>query len=211
MKCSLLDIGGGGGGLAKCCLEQIPDSEICIVDPSLKQLYKQRLKGVKLVQGKLPDDLNVDATYNFVAIREVLHHIVGSSIRQSKEMVKRSLLRAKERMEDEGFLFVNEIYYESPFIQSLSRTLIFYLLKVQNRLGIKVPSQFFLEGLEVCFYTRDELRSFFDECDLEIVDYHHFRFRNNIYSHVLLLKGWGYHSYVLKKNRDDHWREETEE
>lgn len=195
---SILDIGGGGGAFAKYCRSVFPDADICIVDPSRELLQKHNVHGIKRVVGSLPDDLNVDSAYHYIAMKVVLHHVVGSSIRESKELVKRSIMAAKSKLDDGGYVFIREIYYESYLIPTLTRTMIFYLLRLQNKLKFKIPHDDFLYGLEVCFYTREEIESLIKECDLEIVEHLNDEVCPGLGGRAMLLKKRGTTSYILR-------------
>ncbi|WP_298667555.1 methyltransferase domain-containing protein [uncultured Methanofollis sp.] len=195
---SLLDIGGGGGAFAKYCKSIFPDADICVVDPSKELLQKQNAHGIKRVVGSLPDDINVASAYHYIAMKVVLHHVVGTSIRESKDLVKKSILAAKSKLDDGGYVFIREIYYESYLIPTFTRTIIFYLLRLQNRLKLKIPHDDFISGLEVCFYTRDEIESMIRECNLEIVESLHDEYDPGAGGRVMLLKRRGTASYILR-------------
>jgi SAM-dependent methyltransferase len=197
-KRSILDIGGGGGAFAKYCKSIFPDADVCIVDPSKELLQKQNIRGIKCVVGSLPDNLNVDSAYRYVAMKVVLHHVVGSSIRESKDLVRRSIQAAKSKLDEKGYIFIRELYYESYLIPTLTRTMIFYLLRFQNRLKFKIPHDDFLAGLEVCFYTRKEIESLIRECNLEIVESLHDEYDPGAGGRVMLLKKRGTASYILR-------------
>jgi hypothetical protein len=197
-KRSILDIGGGGGAFAKYCKSIFPDAEVCIVDPSKELLQKQNIRGIKRIVGSLPDNLNVDSAYRYIAMKVVLHHVVGPSIRESKELVKRSIMAAKLKLDDGGYIFIRELYYESYLIPTLTRTMIFYLLKLQNTLKFKIPHDDFLSGLEVCFYTREEIESLIKDCNFEIVEHRDDEYSSGIWGKLMLLKKRGTASYILK-------------
>jgi len=76
--------------------------------------------------------------------------------------------------------------------------MLFYVLKLQNLLGIKIPSKDFKLGLNVCFYTRHELREIFKDLEFEVVDYYEDNWKNNKFKKILLLKNWGRMCFVLQ-------------
>lgn len=198
-KSSMVDIGGGGGAFTKLCQDHIQNLNISIVDPSIELLHKQNIEGVKLIVGRLPDELNVSGLFDFIHIKEVLHHITGKSIKDSKKMVKKSLISVQKILKNDGYLLIHEEFDESWIIPTLTRSLIFYILKIQNKLHIKIPSKHFKLGLETCFYTRHEIELLLNEVDLTIVDYYEERWKNNLYKKLLFLKDWGRMCFVIKK------------
>lgn len=208
-KCNLLDVGGGGGCFTKLCQENFEDTNLCIVDPSKSLLQKQDLKNIELVVGKLPNDINIEEKYDYIHIKEVLHHVTGSSPKKSKNLVALSLNNLKENnLNKNGFIFIHELFYESHLFPTFTRTLIFYLLKIQNQLHIKIPVKEFLMGLDVCFYTRDELESLFKEHGFQIVDFHEEYWANSKAKKLMLLKDWGRMCFVIQNINEELEKED---
>jgi ubiquinone/menaquinone biosynthesis C-methylase UbiE len=197
-KCNLLDIGGGGGCFTKICKEYFQETNLCIVDPSKSLLQKQELNGIKLVIGKLPDELNINDKFDYIHIKEVLHHITGSSITESKKLLRRSLINSQSHLNNNGYLLIHELFYESYIAPTFTRTLIFYLLKLQNFLGIRIPAKEFIVGLDVCFYTRNELKKTFEDLGFETVDYYEEDFGRHKFKKLLLVKDWGRMCFILR-------------
>ncbi len=196
---NLLDIGGGSGTFAKLIANGCPDIDVTVLDPSEKLLSKIDDTRIRKVKGELPNRIPLDSKFDYVHVKEVFHHITGSSIKSSKELLRKSLVTVKEYLNDDGFLLVHELFLESYLISSLSRALIFYLLTLQNKLRIKIPVREFLMDLEVCFYTRSEFKSILDDCGFKIVGYHEEDWADNLRKRVLLLKNWGRMLFVLEK------------
>jgi 2-polyprenyl-3-methyl-5-hydroxy-6-metoxy-1,4-benzoquinol methylase len=193
----LMDVGGGCGIFSSGVLDRFPSMDITLVDPSEKLLAKAD-KRVHKVNGTLPNSLNVNGKFDYIHMHSVIHHLVGDSIKDSKNILKDSLLALRELLTDGGYLFLVDIFYDSYVLPSLTRTAIFYMLKAQKQLGIKIPHRAFLEGLEVCFYTRDELRSILEDSGYEIIAYREYPYRDSITRKALLLKGWGDMLYIAR-------------
>ena len=204
-KCNLLDIGGGGGCFTKMCKERFQETNLCIVDPSRSLLNKQRLDGVKLVIGKLPNELNITEKFDYIHIKEVLHHITGASIAESKKLLVDSLLNSLSLLNKDGTLLIHELFYESYLIPTFTRTMIFYVLKLQNLLRIKIPVKEFMQGLDVCFYTRSELKKTFNDLGFEIVDYYEEDWGNSKLTKMMLLNNWGRMCFVLQLPNDEQY------
>jgi len=204
-KCNLLYIGGGGGCFTKTCKDHFQETNLCIVDSSKSLLNKQKSNGIKLVVGKLPDELNIDEKFECIHIKEVLHRVTGSSIVNSKKIVSESLINAQFYLNNDGYILVHELFYESYLIPTFTRTMIFYLLKIQNLLKIKIPNKHFLMNLDVCFYTRRELREIFKSLDFNVIDYYEEEWENSKYSKVGLIRHWGRMCFVLQRqtNKND--------
>lgn len=203
-KIHLLDVGGGSGVFACLVKKEYPKSDVVIIDPSTDLLNKIPNSEIKKIQGSLPDQLNIhdDSKFNIIHIKEVLHHITNKSINESQLCVIKSLNELKNHSEHEGYLLIHEIYYESPLYSTLSRTIIFYLLRLQNQLHIKWPSKEFLSGLQVCFYTRREIKDIVNKCGFEIVNIYEYPWGKTFKKYPLFIKDWG-RILIIAKNRDN--------
>lgn len=195
----LVDIGGGSGTFARAVKDNCLDIGVTVIDPSKKLLNESKDERIKKIYGKLPDQIVLDSHFDYVHVKEVFHHIVGSSIGESKELLIESLFAINKVMKNDGFLLIHELFYESYLIPTLSRTLIFYLLTLQNKLKIKVPAKEFLMDLKVCFYTRSEFKSILNDCGFEIIDFYEENWSNNFKKRALFLRNWGRMLFISKK------------
>lgn len=124
---SLLDVGGGAGGFAQAVVDYCPNVKVTVIDPSQELLSYISDKRIMIICGALPD-YKLENKYNYIHIKEVLHHITGNSIKESKDKVIKTLESCYDALETDGYLFLNEDYYEG-WISYLPRTVIFYLLR----------------------------------------------------------------------------------
>lgn len=196
---NLVDIGGGVGTFARLVKDNCPDINVTVVDPSRKLLNKINDERIKKIYGKLPNQIFLDSSFDYIYVKEVFHHIVGSSINKSKKLFKKSLFTIREFLKDDGFLLIHELFYESYLIPTLSRILIFCLFTLQNSLKIKVPAKEFLMGLKVCFYTRSEFKSILNGCGFKIIDFYEEFWSNNLKKKALFLRNWGRMLFIVKK------------
>ena len=190
-KFRILDIGGGNGNFSKLLIQNCPDASITILDPSEMLLNKINNPKINKVIGKLPDNISLNSKFDFIHIKEVLHHITGNTVFESKSLVKKSLNILKTLLNDGGILLIHELYYEGFLIPEFPNYLIFYLLKFQNTANVKIPIKEFILGLYIYFYTREELKTMLNECGFQIIDYKVEKFSNNIQKKFMLLKDWG--------------------
>ncbi len=202
---NLLDIGGGSGKFASLTKNNIPDMDVTVVDPCQPLLNMIKNPQIKVVCGELPQSLNLDncGSFKFIHIKEVLHHIVGATIKDSKELCKTSLMKVNEMLDEDGYLLIHEIFYEGH-ITSLPRTLIFYLCEFQRKTKIKIPGDEFLEGLSVCFYARSEFRSMLNDCGFEIVQYNESNWKKSYKTTLLGIKRYGRMIFILKKRASNN-------
>ncbi len=198
-KRRVVDIGGGSGLFASALISQNPALDISIIDPSEELLRKVAVSGIKKIIGSLPNEIDTSSTYDFVHIKEVLHHIPGSTIAECKHNVADSLKTLNRIMDDEGYLLIHDLYYESLIYPELTRDLIYHLLHVQDKVGIRLPSPELLLGLEVCFFTRSELKQMITDSGFIIEEYHEYPWTWHTKAKLMMIRNWGRMLFVCRK------------
>lgn len=199
----LLDIGGGSGTFAKLVKDNCPDIDVTIVDQSEKILSKVNDERIKMVYGKLPRQISLNSGFDYICVKDLFHHVVGASINESKELLRESLFNIKGLLNKDGYLLIHEIFYESYLIPTMSRTLIFYLLALQNKCGFKIPAKEFLMDLMVCFYTRSEFKSILNECGFKIIGTHEEYWSSTFKKRALFLRDWGRMLFIVVAQEGD--------
>ena len=197
----LVDIGGGSGLFAALVKDACPDIQVSVVDPSIELMKGIPRQDIAKVQGWLPSGLNVTGPFDFVHVKEVLHHVTGRSVAESKSLAMESLVATKRILDPKGYFLVHELYYESYLHPKLTRTMIFYVLRVQNRLKIRIPGKHFLRDLRVCFYTREEFTELLKNAGFEVVVAKEEEWQNNSSKKLLLLRNWGRMLLVCRGRR----------
>jgi hypothetical protein len=198
---SLLDVGGGSGIFSTLVKNMDPSIDVTIVDPSQILLNKVPDIGIKKTRGSLPDNLNLepDLVFGYIHLREVIHHIVGHTEKDSKDLAVKSLMILRNHLDDNGYIMIHELFYEGYIIPSISRSIIFHLLNFQNNIGIKVPSREFLNGLQVCFYARNEFNLLLASCGYRLVDQKIDFWESHWKKRALMIKKWGTMILIAKK------------
>lgn len=196
---TLLDIGGGGGVFAKLVVDNCINIKVSVVDPSRKLLDNIHEDSIEKVVGMLPNQLSINEKFDYIHVKEVFHHVTGSSIRESKSLLKESLQTIKKLLNDDGYLLIHELFYESPIHQTFSSSIIYYLCKIQNKIGIKIPMKEFLLGLDVYFYTRKEFIKILNDMGFEIVNYYEVEWKKSHMMKLIGLKNWGRMVFVCRK------------
>jgi SAM-dependent methyltransferase len=201
---TLLDIGGGSGTFAGLVKQHLLDVEVTIVDPSQALLDKIGNQTIEKINGKLPNNLNLTTGREFdvIHVKEVIHHVVGNSVSASRELLTESLHTIASHLVDNGHLMIHEVYYESFISPPFTRNSIFYLLRLQNSLRVRLPIYGFLKDLQVCFYTRHELLEELTKNGFCILEHREVPFASNFTKKVGLLKKWGRVMIIAKKVSD---------
>ncbi len=201
-KSSVLDVGGGAGVFSSLVKNNHPYLDVTIVDPSQVLLEEISDTRINKTNGMLPNDLGLDvnSTFGYIHLSEVFHHLVGSTIYESKDLTKESLLVLREYLDDDGFLMIHEIFFEGYLFPTLPRSFIFYLLKAQNNLKIRIPIKDFLLGLQVCFYTRDEFSTLLKLCGFRINNFS-VNCRSSSWMKTMgFIKEWGSMVFIAQKS-----------
>lgn len=197
-KKSIVDLGGGSGVFVKIVKKICPEIDVTVIDQSKVLLNEIKDSSIKKIHGKLPFDISLDKRYDIIHIKEVLHHLVTPSINESKALLKKSLV-IHDLLEDDGYLLIHELFYESFLIPTLSRTIIFYLLALQNNFRFNIPVKEFLSGLNVVFYSRQEFAAILKNCGYNILTMRIFDWNHSFKTRLLLLKNWGRMLFILEK------------
>ncbi len=191
---TLLDIGGGKGVFSSASADL--GAKVTLLDPSQSMLDLSKDARLEKMIGQLPNDLP-KRKFDYIFMQYVLHHVTGKSIAESKRLVGQSLDEIHNRLDAGGLLFLTDEYEESYLLKTFYRTAVFYALKLQNKIGIKIPIKYFLLGLEVCFYTREEFESMLADAGFEIAQKEE-REIGGILKYVQLLKNRGIVLYIAK-------------
>jgi SAM-dependent methyltransferase len=167
---NILDVGCGDGsfirGLTKSGIEGkffgIDLSHNLVSDAS-KQL---RNATADLLVGdgfNLP--LREEIKFDLIHLDSVLHHIIGKSRQESRQMARKFLAFLHERLSEHGIIVVEEIYIVSFLFPELTSSIIFYGLKLMNKLHINLSSlnREFQPGLEVNFFSGKTLEGLFKQ------------------------------------------------
>jgi SAM-dependent methyltransferase len=160
-----LDLGCGDGTLIKSSNTLLADFQFLGTDVSYEMIKTARdnLKGLN-VDFIVCDGFNLpirnEIKFDFIHSAYVLHHLIGTTRRKSLDLVARLLLILRQRLSDSGTLIVQEVYYDSYLIPSLTSAVVFYMLKFFNFLGLDISSIMneFQLGLQVNFMHTEEVK-----------------------------------------------------
>jgi SAM-dependent methyltransferase len=163
---SVLDVGCGNGSFIRALVMTDVPANIVGFDNSeaMLRMAKKDLKNTN-AEIIMADGLNMpirtDMVFDIVHIDSVLHHLIGKTRSQSRSLVVKMLNILAKKLSNEGSLIVEEVYYDSHIIPSITSFIVFYSLKLLNFLKIdiskKVPEVNL--GLEVNFFNRSSLKN----------------------------------------------------
>lgn len=148
----VLDVGGASGIFLSELLKRSPvnfNAHLFEID----EFYKKRIKDsqIHFIKGSI---LNTDQTkmFDIVLARQVLHHLIGSSFRQTKLNQIKALQNLWKLVKPEGYLIVEEVVNNNK----LASKIIFHGSKIAKLSGLKVKS-LELGRVIVCFMAQDQL------------------------------------------------------
>lgn len=163
-KIKILDVACGDGEFIKEMISTGIKAEFIGIDLS-HQLLSSAKENLKFYPTNLciVDAFNMPfrPSYKFDVIHldALLHHLIGRTKGKSTKLVKRMLSLLIDKLSDDGILMVDEYYYNSYIIQSLTSSIIFYTLKTLNFFHIdvnRIMREIHL-GLEVNFLTENQI------------------------------------------------------
>lgn len=208
---TLLDVGAGAGRFASLVKMNLPDMQVTALDPSVTLLSMIEDPSISKVVGKIPDlNLCPGEAFSFIHVSNVLHHLVGETVNESRNTARDSLSPLRDHLDDSGFLMILEELWETHVIPTATRTLAFFLLSVARKLNIATPrflspvhSQS-IKGLVVCIYTASELENILKESGFEIVQFkiHSYppqNLRQKLWKKLAFLKRWGQMRFIVRK------------
>ena len=207
----LLDVGAGSGRFVRLAKSTFPDLHITALDPSVTLLNMIDDPTIRKVVGKIPDPpLHPGEKFAFINVADVLHHLVGKTIYESRNVVIDSLLALKDHLGDSGFMMITDEQWETYVVPQATRDLAFFLLSAASRLGVPFP--WFLsplhsqsvDGLIVCIYTPAELERMLKDCGFEIVQSKTYPYptsaaRQYLFKKLTFLKKWGRIQFIVRK------------
>ena len=117
----LLDVGCGSGTFANLSKANCPQINVTVIDPSKKMLNNINNPEIKKFSGSLPNNIPITDTFDYIHIKEVLHHITAQSPIESKKIVIESLNQIRNNLKDDGYLFIHEIFYEGYIIPDITQ------------------------------------------------------------------------------------------
>jgi ubiquinone/menaquinone biosynthesis C-methylase UbiE len=131
------------------------------------EAYKKQVNGcICLIGGNALEIPFKDCTFDWVVIKNLLHHLVGRTRRESKAFVKRAVEQLERVTKDGGYIIILDQYNRHRFFSSV----IFYLTLFFSVFGISFKSFGLGKNVIVSFLTPDETMNFLmDGGNVEIV------------------------------------------
>jgi SAM-dependent methyltransferase len=201
---SVLDIGCGDGTFIKSAIEMGmnafyigTDLSSAMIDNAKKKLKNHNV-GFLIADGfNLP--LKSETRFDIIHISSVLHHLIGNTRTKSINLVKKMLRILMDRLTTDGILVVEEAYYNSYLIPTITSSIIFYALKMMNFFHLDLSSKliFVVPGLEVNFLYEKQIEKLLRSYgEIQLIKREPYKGLLKKYK-LLLLKDYGSVSYLV--------------
>jgi SAM-dependent methyltransferase len=205
-KTKVLDLGCGDGSFIKSAHSAGmqaqfigTDVSYAMISTARENLSDLRIDLIVCDGFKLP--LKTEYQFDLIHVDSVLHHLIRKTRKHSIKLVRNLLKLLKNKLSHDGILIIEEVYYESYLIPSLTSTLIFYGLKLLNFLRLDF-NKFINEiqfGLEVNFLHKRQMRILLGELDGNVELLKKDPWGTPTIYRILLLKERGHITYVYKR------------
>lgn len=148
---------GGGGGIVLHMIEEELGGQPLLVNAELVGQYGQRQvsDSIRFVQTSILQAGLVDDAFDIVIARNVLHHLIGDSLRQTRQnqgYVFGELLRVTK---PGGLILIQEQVNQRPWACAL----IYYLSRLASRLRLRIESFEVTPNTVIAYLTRDQLEA----------------------------------------------------
>ena len=131
------------------------------------EAYRKQVNGgICLMGGNALDLPFKECSFEWVVIKNLLHHLVGGTRRESKAYARRAVEELTRVTKDDGYIIILDQYNRYRFFSSV----IFYLTLFFSVFGISFKSFGWGKNVIVSFLTPDETRDLLTgDRDVEIV------------------------------------------
>jgi ubiquinone/menaquinone biosynthesis C-methylase UbiE len=155
----ILEVGGGSGAFLDLVIENTNVKEAYNVE-LVAQIYKNQVnEKICLIGG---DALNLpfkDCTFEIVVVKNLFHHLVGRTRKQSKENVLQTIKELIRVAKKGGYVIILELFNRYNFFSSI----IFYLTLFFSCFGLHFEMIGLRKNVIVSFLTPNEIMKFLRE------------------------------------------------
>lgn len=130
---NIVEFGGAAGQLLAQVNKNYPQSDLTNVEIINGYRSRQVLKKIKFVHGSILNGKFSEGAFDAIIIRDVLHHLIGESLRQSRANQRKALKELWRFLEPGGAIFIEELVNDS----AIASFAIYHLSRINSKIGIR--------------------------------------------------------------------------
>lgn len=152
-KIKICEFGGGAGQLLNEIGKSYPNVNLTNVE--IIADYKRSLvsKKIKFILGSVLDSNFPNNSFDVIIMRDVFHHLVGRNYKETFNNQRLALEELKRLVRPQGSIFIEELVNESE----VGTRIIYYLSRLNSKLGVHFPALFISPNVIVAFLTSGKL------------------------------------------------------
>ena len=203
---SILDVGCGKGNFIKALICEGVDAHYFGTDLSynmidLSRTYVTERNVEFLIADGLRLPFEPSLKFDVIHVDSVFHHLTGSNRTKSNALVIEMTKALLSRLSPKGILIIEELYYDSYLIPTLTSFLIFYTLKILNfmKIDLRRIIRQMTPGLEVNFFCENQIFSILKEYG-SVRRFSRFPYDIPRHYKLSLLKNVGYITFLVENH-----------
>lgn len=163
---NVLDVGGINGNVLDNIFKYTPIKKGYNLE-LVRQFSKYQVnEDIIFINGSALNLPFKDNSFDFVVISALLHHLVGSGIRESKKNIQKAVDELLRVTRNGGYVVIEDIWNKYKIFSAL----IFYILLILSKFSLKIKYFSIHKHLIVLFLTIKEIRSLFDKENVKIIE-----------------------------------------
>lgn len=156
-KLEIGEFGGAAGQLLAAIDNICHHSNLTNIEIVAGYERNQVLKKIKFINGSVLDSNLPDGYFDVLIMRDVLHHLIGQNLAETRANQLKALKEIKRLLRPEGIILIEELTNKSAFICKL----IYHLSRINSKIGIRAPKWEISPNTIVAPLTPAELSSLF--------------------------------------------------
>lgn len=148
---------GGGAGLLLAEIEKRTKAKKELYNIELVRDYQkyQVSKKIKFVNNSVLDSQLPDGFFDIVIIRDVLHHLIGKDLTETRANQKRALAEIKRVLKPAGLLYIEELTNQSPF----KIWMMYFLSRLNSKMSLRIRFLQISPHTIILFLTKKNLQT----------------------------------------------------
>ncbi|MBM2820903.1 MAG: putative S-adenosylmethionine-dependent methyltransferase [Candidatus Berkelbacteria bacterium] len=152
-KINIAEFGGSSGLLLSKILAKYPRANFFNIELIKDYNQEQINKKIQFIEGSVLKPPFKDRYFDCIIIRDVLHHLVGKNLTETKYNQIKALKEIRRILKFNGLVLVEELTNNSKIASSI----IYYISKINSRIGLNIKSLQITTNTVISLLTPEEL------------------------------------------------------